>query len=194
MTQTVDLTALAVGDLVTTTRTKVAPITCGGPLNFFVGSVDSPLLCPFHPSAFGDNTSGRVNLVLHLGPDEVECLQRLDEAVLAKLQEAPERLGKNVTAESIQLLWRGCVKEWATGVKSARLKVSMPPGAHAVRCWSPEGEQVDMPADMAKSSLCARVWARRVWVTAAGIGLLLEATDLMLASAPSPVRSPWGGA
>ena len=47
-----------------------------------------------------------------------------------------------------------------------------------------------MPKDMANAMIVPLACARHVWLTAAGIGVLFEASDVMLVSTQSDA-SPW---
>ena len=63
-------------------------------------------------------------------------------------------------------------------------------GAHAVKLWLPDGTPAEMPANMGDGRVCANLHARGVWVTSAGIGLLVECTDLLLVCGKTHT-SPW---
>lgn len=180
---------LEVAGLITTARSKLAPVLSGGaPLTFTLGSSEHPLVCPFHPAPFGNEEKSRVSIVLQLGAAEAAYIEALETAVLARLMEAPEGFGKGLTPETIRLMWKSTIRDWQ-GQKSVKLKITMPPSPNSARCWDPEGNSLMIP-NLANSRVGARVVAKHIWFTAAGIGLLLEVTDLLVCPTEPPT-SPW---
>jgi hypothetical protein len=121
---------LEVAGLITTARSKMAPVLSNGaPIIFTLGSPDRPLVCPFHPAPFGSEEKSRVSIILQLGAAEAAYIETLETAALYALTEAPENFGKGLTPEAIRLMWKSTIRDWQ-GQKSVKLKITMPPSAN----------------------------------------------------------------
>ena len=180
---------LEVAGLITTARSKMAPVLSNGaPLLFTLGSPQHPLACPFHPAPFGNEEKARVSIILQLGAAEAAFIEALETAALTRLTEAPENFGKGLTPEAIRLMWKSTIRDWQ-GQKSVKLKITMPPSANSARCWDLEGNSIATP-NLANTRVGAKVVAKHIWFTAAGIGMLLEVTDLLVCPTEAP-SSPW---
>ena len=72
---------LEVAGLITTARSKMAPVLSNGvPLVFTLGSPGQPLACPFHPAPFGNEEKARVSIILQLGAAEAVFIEALEAA------------------------------------------------------------------------------------------------------------------
>lgn len=188
--QVSNFAALALADPVTNARTKTALLTDGGAmLRASLARPQEPLFCPYHPSAYQDPKATRVNLTVQVTPELKAWVESLEAAVLTKLQAEPERFGK-YTAESLKGLFRSALREHQ-GAWYLKLKVTLGDGAYALRIWDVNGTRAEMPADMSRSMIVPMACARHVWLTAAGIGILFEATDILLVSTNQVTKSPW---
>jgi hypothetical protein len=85
-----DLTSVRIGDVVTSGKTKTAPVTGSGG-QAVAANLDAMQVC-FEPSAFQDDQATRVNLVLR--PDEatVSSLDAVDEWIVAAVAKDSLRL------------------------------------------------------------------------------------------------------
>ena len=175
---------LAIGDVVTNARTRTATLTDGGlMIRASLGTPKTPLRCVWHPSAYQDPKATRLNLVVQITPELKAWVEALESAVVAKLTAEPEKYGK-YTAASIPTLFNTALKEHQ-GSWQLKLKITVGDGPHAVRLWDPNGKRTEMPKDMSNAMIVPLACARHVWLTAAGIGVLFEASDVMLVSTQS---------
>ena len=189
----VKLGQLELGELVATARAKIVPVTMGGePVRFALGAPESPVRCPFHPSAFGDSAATRVSMLLTI-PREiaVDWIKSLESVVLQTMQQTPEKWAKSFSAEGLGHLWRSSLKYLNSGQTTLRCKINLPPGPNPARVWDAEGRAIEMPSNLTGSDVCAQITCKHVWVSSAGLGLLFEVTDLLLGARPKPVASPW---
>ena len=186
----VGFSQLSIADPVSNARTKTAQLTESGVvLRASLGTPQQPLYCPYHPSAFQDPKATRVNLTVQITPELKAWVEGLETAVLTKLQAEPERFGK-YTAESIKSLFRSALREHQ-GFWYMKLKVTLGDSVHALRIWDAKGGRTEMPVDMSRSWIVPMASARHVWLTSAGIGVLFEATDVLLVSTNQVSKSPW---
>jgi hypothetical protein len=186
----VDFSGAALGQVVTGARTKTAPLSFNGlRVLFKVGTLEDAVDVPFHPSAFGEAEPSRVTLLLTLTAEQVQAIRTLEAAVLNCMKSDPQRFGKGCTADSLEAQFHTTLKQMNDGRVCLKTKLALT-GAHAVKFWLPDGTSADMPANMADSRVCANLHARGVWVTSAGIGLLVECTDLLLVCGKTHT-SPW---
>lgn len=186
----VGFASLAIADPVSNARTKTAQITeSGALLRASLASPQAPLFCPYHPSAYQDPKATRVNLTVQVTPELKAWVESLEAAVLAKLMAEPERFGK-YTAESLKGMFHSALREHQ-GAWYLKLKVTMGDGPYAMRLWDLNGKKAEMPVDMSRSMIVPMACARHVWLTAAGVGILFEATDVLMVSSGQMTKSPW---
>jgi hypothetical protein len=188
--RSVDFSGAVLGQVVTGPRTKTAPLSCNGlRVLFKVGTLEDAVEVPFHPSAFGEAEPSRVTLLLTLTEEQAQAIRTLEAAVLSCMQSDPQRFGKGCTAASIEAQFHTTLKQMNDGRVCLKTKLALT-GAHAVKFWLPDGTSAAMPENMGDSRVCANLHARGVWVTSAGIGLLVEGTDLLLVCGKTHT-SPW---
>jgi hypothetical protein len=170
-------------------RSKMAPLSlAGGSIAFKLGSPESPVTCPFHPTPYpGSESQTRLNMLLQLEPDAAAWIDKLEATVLEQLAANPERWG--IKAEVLRRTWHASTKD-ARGARCLRIKVNVA-NPNVVRCWLPDGRPTPMPDNLEGAAVCATVRARHVWFTPGACGLLLEVTDLLLVRESQGSRSPW---
>lgn len=172
-------------------RSKMAPLSlAGGSIAFKLGSPESPVTCPFHPTPYpGSESQTRLNMLLQLEPDAAAWIDKLEATVLEQLAANPERWG--IKTEVLRHTWHASTKD-ARGARCLRVKVNVA-NPNVVRCWLPDGRPTPMPDNLEGAAVCATVRARHVWFTPGACGLLLEVTDLLLVRESQGSRSPWSG-
>jgi hypothetical protein len=148
-----------------------------------------PLLCPWHPQGFEDQTNRPRKTVSFVVSDAArEWVQQVEAAVLERLQADPEKYLPGATADSLKVLFRSGLKEGPSGWL-LRCKISVS-GAGAARCWGPGRKQMPMP-DLGGSKVVPFVCAKHVWLSPTTVGVLWDVTDLFIVTVRPPAECPW---
>ena len=173
-----DLTSVRIGDVVTSGKTKTAPVTGSGG-QAVAANMDAMQVC-FEPSAFQDDQATRVNLVLR--PDEatVSSLDAVDEWIVAAVTKDSLRLlGKSKTQEQVQELYLPIVKRSGKYPPQIRAKMNSSK-PRCVNVWNSEGVQQELPFSWTGLVVKPRLQFRSLYFATGQFGVVLECSDLML--------------
>ena len=178
---TIDISTLALGDVVTTGKgAKQIPLCTisGEPV---IWRPKDALTVLFEPSAYNQPDATRVNLCLSVSPSVVSCLQDFDEWCVSTLAaQSSKLLGSQLSAEEVRHRFQPTLRvHEASGSQSLRLKMNLS-GRAAVRIWSPLGVQVSAPQSWLQCSAQCRIRLKGFWLMAKEIGVIAECTDVQL--------------
>ena len=148
-----------------------------------------PCLCPWHPQGFEDQTNRPRKTVSFVVSEAArEWIQKVEAAVLERLQADPEKYLPGATADSLKVLFRSGLKEGPSGwLLRCKIGVS---GAGAARCWGPGRKQMPMP-DLGGAKVVPFVCAKHVWLSPTTVGVLWDVTDLFVVTVRPPAECPW---
>ena len=180
----IDLTALALGDVVTTGKgAKQIPLsTLGG--EPVIWKPKDALTVLFEPSAYNQPDATRVNLCLSVTPALVSSLQDFDEWCVTTLAaQSSKLLGSQLTVEEVRNRYQPSLRvHEASGSQCLRLKMNLP-GRSAVRIWNPMGTQIFAPPSWSQCSAKCRIRLKGFWLMAKEIGVVAECIDVQLDTA-----------
>ena len=181
--------ALEVGEVVKN-RTPSAELSLNGAkFRCSLATHSEPCGVPWHPQGFDGDTHKRVNLTLIISPECKEWVQKVEAAVLTKLQADPAKFLEGATADMIALLWRSALKD---GHAAPMFRVKMTSGGYnQVRTWGPGRQRIQLPDDLGGSKCVPLICAKHVWISNSTIGILWECSDLLVVSTRPPEECPW---
>lgn len=180
---------VTVGDLVSSTRAKVAAIIANGKvLKVSWANVDAPLRCPFTYGTFdGGENAARVNLSFEVTPDLFAWIAAFEELLIQEVTRRSAHFFKQ------QLLYADVKRGFTSSLKeglcpTVRAKMYLS-GPKAVRVWDKDDKRVALPADMRGTMVCPLVEAKNLWFNAGRWGAIWELTDMRVEE--PEVSCPW---
>ena len=143
---TIDISTLALGDVVTTGKgAKQIPLCTisGEPV---IWRPKDALTVLFEPSAYNQPDATRVNLCLSVTPAVGSCLQDFDAWCVTTLAaQSSKLLGSQLSVEEVRHRFQPTLRvHEASGSQSLRLKMNLS-GRSALRIWNPMGTQISAP-------------------------------------------------
>lgn len=177
-----DFAALSLGEIVTSGKgAKTCPITWAGqPLMTNL----APMPVCFEPSAYGDESATRVNIVFRADDTVAAWLDELDEWVLQQAAKQSVRFfGKAKTVEQLGETYQPIVKRSSKYPAQIKAKMNLAePGK--TKIWS-DGIQRDAPDVWVGCLVQPRIKVRGLYfMGAANFGVVLEAMDLQVVDEP----------
>ena len=178
-----DLTALQIGDLVTSGKgAKTAPFTSEGKSVF---ANLGPMQIPFEPSAFQDPEATRVNMVFRPPEAVIQELQELDEFILQTVSKDPARWWGKVRSETqIRESYNPIVKLHDKYPPSLKAKTNLEP-PYQLKVWDATGAQRGPPLEWKDLTVKPRIKLKNLYFMGAGaFGATLECTDAQIVEEP----------
>ena len=169
---------LQIGALVTSSKgAKSAFISRGG--GPAVWQPCDPMLPVFEPSSF-DGKSSRLNLVLHVTPEQEAEVRALDEWCLAEVVRQSEQLfGKALTVEQLTPCYQPCLKTSEKYPPNVRVKLNLD-GNRAACFWDSNKQRTAAPSSWLDAAIRPIIRIKAVWFMAKQFGIVLELTDAQI--------------
>jgi len=163
---------------------KTAALTCGGERFHYTTDVTR---APFGPGSFDrDPGATRQNLEIRATNEMERFFGALDEWVVDYLSAHSTRLFKKpLSLAQIKEIYHPVLRRVEGYQPLMRTKINMPSSRGAVKVWSPNGEQRDLPKDWRDTDLKARLHVSHLWVMGAACGIVCNCTDLLIQSESS---------
>ena len=171
------LSNLEIGALVTSSK---------GAKSAFISRQSGPavwqpgvMLPVFEPSSF-DGEGSRLNLVLHLVPEQETEMRTLDDWCLATVAKQSEQLfGKALTPEQLTPCYQPCVKTSEKYPPNLRVKLNLD-GNRATRFWDSNKQRTAAPGSWLDAAIRPIIRIKAVWFMAKQFGIVMELTDALI--------------
>ena len=177
-----DLPAITLGEVVVSTKGgKSVPILSDGQPLVWTPELQQ---VAYEPTAFNGEEVSRVNLVMRVTPGAKEDLAALDVRLLnLAVQNSQKIFGKQLSEAEVMARWSPLVKVSEKGyAPTFKCKINLS-GKNAVRCWTEDKELRPMPLEWVQCSVQPRILVKGLWVMSKEIGVLLEASDVLVQEA-----------
>ena len=178
----------AIGDLATSAKAKLAPVTFDGALlRQALGSPEAPLTCPFNVGSF-DPGATRVNICFKVPPDVAAYVRQVEGLLVDEVQRQSARLlGRELTKQATLDCFTSGLKQGA--METMRCKLNLLGTSRPCRVWAPDGTAREMPEDVRTCEVVPMVEVRSIWINGGRFGAMWEVTDLRVNSVA--VKCPW---
>ena len=165
--------------------TKVVPITYHG--KPVIWQPDAQTVA-FEPSAYQNEASTRVNMVMRSSQQAVEALTALDEFMLELCAQNSETIfGETLPIEEVKLRYNPCLKQSSKGYEPTFKAKIILSGKSKLRCWDDERKLCDAPDAWSGCMVQPRIVLKCLWVMPKEFGCLFECTDVLIHEAAEPV-------
>ncbi len=174
-----DLSALTLGDVSTSGKgAKSCPFYSGG--SVAAATLEAMPVC-YEPSAYGDETATRVNIVFRPPQGVLDAITALDEWIIkTATKDSVKFFGKQKSEEQIRESYQPLVKtseKYPPQIK-AKLNIS---GPSTVRVWDGDKKAREQPEIWRGCLVKPRLWLRGLYFMGAGVfGATLECTDVQI--------------
>ena len=178
----------AIGDLATSAKAKLAPVTFDGALlRQALGSPEVPLTCPFNVGSF-DPGATRVNICFKVPPDVSSYVRQVESLIVNEVQMQSARLlGRELAPHEAQNCFTSALKQG--GMETMRCKLNLLGTSRPCRVWAPDGACREMPEDVRNCEVVPMVEVRSVWINGGRFGAMWEVTDLRVNAVVA--KCPW---
>jgi hypothetical protein len=141
----------------------------------------------FEPSAFQNEASLRVNMVMRASQQATDALTELDEFIMQYCAENSEAIfGKVLPIEDVRLRYNRCLKQSDKGYEPTFKAKIMLSGKGKLKCWDDERKPCNVPDAWIGCVVQPRIVLKCLWVMPKEFGCLLECTDVLIHEACEP--------
>ncbi len=176
----IDINAIRLGPLQTSSKgAKQAPLLYQNEKSIFTQL--GPLSVCYEPSAFGDPTASRVNLVLSTNDAVETALSELDSRVVALLAlDSAKYFGTNLTESQIRDRMQSSVRaSEKSAYKTCRMKMNIS-GRNRVQLFAADKAPCEAPETWINASVVVRLLIKSIWLMNKEWGILFEAPAVQI--------------
>ena len=180
---TIDLQSLQLGDVSTSAKgARSIPLTSDGKAVLWTPPTLSEVA--FEPTSFSGEEVSRVSLVLRATDAIVETLTALDAYVIGLLALHSIRVfGKPMTEDEVRGRWSPSLKTNPKYPTTWKMKINLQ-GRGEVKLWNKDKTRREPPVSWLECRAQPKVTVRGLWMMSKELGLLMEASDILLDEAP----------
>ena len=141
----------------------------GKQITLCFGTSAEPVETPFGLSVWGDAPADRVSLDLRATPEMEQCVQKLDQQVLAYVEaNAKKYFGNNISKEKVREYFRPTLKIDETGKFAPLIRTKL--SKSRVKVWTPARDAGNVDDIQTHSQMCVALLVRSLYFQSKGWG------------------------
>jgi hypothetical protein len=151
-----------------------------GKIRVIVGTKENPTSSPFGVSTYNNDDATRKNIEFIVTPHEEAKINSMYDWAITQLAAKSDKYFKRLLTkdEIIDCFKHPIIRKEQYPAKF-KCKVDTA-GKNAVRCWDADGKRCELPSDLRKYKLIAKVTFNHVWFMSKECGFVCLCTDLQL--------------